>query len=153
MSDYWKGIANGRKPRMHIVCRNPSNRPQPGLHPFDCPNLIWEMKRAKRVQMTSRQLLTKNASEALQNRDNHLLDAAKMLTGTVRNPTEVPREEIIGGLMQGLDPFTTNLRGRFLMSKEAIEGKLGPDGKPREGRRVCCRGRVRTGLRPAERAG
>jgi hypothetical protein len=81
--------------------------------------------------MTSRQLLTTNASEALVNKNNHLLDPLKMLLGTLRNPTEVPRDEIIGGLMQGLDPFTSNLRGRFLMSKEAIEGKLGPDGKPR----------------------
>lgn len=131
MSDYWKGIAGGRKPRLHIVCRNPSDRPQPGMWPFDCPNLLWEMKRAKRVQMTSRQLLTKNASEALQNKSNHLLDCLKELTGTVRNPTEVPRDEIIGGLLQGLDPFTGGMRARFLMSREMMEGKLGPDGKPR----------------------
>jgi hypothetical protein len=132
MSEWWKGIAGGRKPRLHIVCRNPSDRPQPGLHPFDCPNLLWEMKRAKRVQMTSRQLLTKNASEALVNRNNHLLDPLKQILGTVRLPTEVPREEIIGGLLQGLDPFTGGMRARFLMSKEAQEGKLGPDGKPRK---------------------
>lgn len=61
-----------------------------------------------------------------------MLDCLKELTGTVRNPTEVPREEIISELLKGLDPFTTNLRGRFLMSKEALEGKLGPDGKPRK---------------------
>ena len=131
MSDWWKGIAGGRKPRLHIVCRNPSDRPQPGLHPFDCPNLLWEMKRAKRVQMTSRQLLTKNASEALVNKNNHLMDPLKYILGTVRNPTEVPSEEIIEGMLQGLDPFTAGLRGRFLMSTEALQGKLGLDGKPR----------------------
>ena len=131
MSDYWKGIANGRKPRLYIVCRNPSDRPQPGLHPFDCPNLIWEMKRAKRVQMTSRQLLTKNASEALVNKNNHMLDCAKMLTGTVRNPTEVPQDEIIAGQLVGLDAFTGGMRHRFLMSQEATSGKLGLDGKPK----------------------
>jgi hypothetical protein len=128
MSDWWKGIAGGRKPRLHIVCRNPSDRPQPGLHPFDCPNLLWEMKRAKRVQMTSRQLLTKNASEALVNKNNHLLDPLKQILGTVRNPTMISSEEIIAGLLTGLDPFTAGLRGRFLMSVEAQTGRLNPDG-------------------------
>jgi hypothetical protein len=128
MSDWWKGIAGGRKPRLHIVCRNPSDRPQPGLHPFDCPNLLWEMKRAKRVQMTSRQLLTKNASEALVNKNNHLLDPLKQILGTVRNPTMISSEEIIAGLLTGLDPFTAGMRGRFLMSVEAQTGRLNPDG-------------------------
>jgi hypothetical protein len=128
MSDWWKGIAGGRKPRLHIVCRNPSDRPQPGLHPFDCPNLLWEMKRAKRVQMTSRQLLTKNASEALVNKNNHLLDPLKQILGTVRNPTMISSEEIVAGQLHGLDPFTAGLRGRFLMSVEAQTGRLNIDG-------------------------
>jgi hypothetical protein len=132
MSDWWKGIAGGRKPRLHIVCRNPSDRPQPGLHPFDCPNLLWEMKRAKRVQMTSRQLLTKNASEALVNKNNHLLDPLKQILGTVRNPTAIPSEEIIAGQIEGLDMFAGPMRGRFLMSAEALGGKLGIDGKPKK---------------------
>lgn len=136
MSDWWKGIAGGRKPRLHIVCRNPSDRPQPGLHPFDCPNLLWEMKRAKRVQMTSRQLLTKNASEALVNKSNHLLDCLKMLLGTVKNPTEVPQDELIAAQLVGLDAFSGGMRHRFLMSQEAMSGKLGLDGKPKGKKKV-----------------
>jgi hypothetical protein len=98
MSDWWKGISGGRKPRLHIVCRNPSDRPQPGLHPFDCPNLLWEMKRAKRVQMTSRQLLTKNASEALVNKNNHLLDPC-LIAGTLVTARrgQVPIEQVVAG--------------------------------------------------------
>ena len=134
LSDWWRGISVGRKPRLYIVCRNPSDRPQPGMHPYDCPNLLWEMKRAKRVEMTSRQLLTKNASEALQNKNNHLIDPAKYLLNTVRNPTLIDSSEYIESQMQGLDPLTAGLRGRFLMSKEAMMGKLGPDGQPRSRR-------------------
>ena len=104
------------------------------MHPYDCPNLLWEMKRAKRVEMTSRQLLTKNASEALQNKNNHLIDPAKYLLNTVRNPTLIDSSEYIESQMQGLDPLTAGLRGRFLMSKEAMMGKLGPDGQPRSRR-------------------
>jgi hypothetical protein len=132
MSDWWRGIANGRKPRLYIVCRNPSDRPQPGLHPYDCPNLLWEMKRAKRVQMTSRQLLTKNPSEALQNKNNHLCDCFKQVLGTLRNPTEIPVDEEINEALAGLDAATGSMPARFLMSKLALQGKIDPQtGKPR----------------------
>jgi hypothetical protein len=132
MSDYWRGIAHGRKPRLYIVCRNPSDRPQPGLHPFDCPNLLWELKRAKRVEMTARQLLTKNANENLQDKNNHLRDCMKYLTGSLRNPTEIPVAELMDEKLVGLDALTAPLRARFLMSSMALTGKLGPDGQPRK---------------------
>ena len=129
MSDYWKGLARGMKPRLYIVCRNPSDRPQPGLHEYDCPNLLWEMKRAKRVQMTATQLLTKNASEALQNKNNHLLDCAKYLTGTLRSPTQIPFSETIEGELGKLDLQTAPFRARYLFSEAARTGKLTWDGK------------------------
>jgi hypothetical protein len=132
-SDFWRGISGGHKPRLKIVCRNPSDRPQPGLHPYDCPNLIWEMTRAKRVQMTAKQLQTRSQSEALQDRDNHQLDACKMLTGTVRSGTMVPFEEYLEERMQGVtDPLTQSMRSRFLMSEAMLSGKIGLDGKPRK---------------------
>ena len=131
MSDYWRGIANGRKPRLFIVCRNPSDRPQPGLHNYDCPNLIWEMKRAKRVQLTARQLLTRNASEALENKNNHAMDPLKMLTGKIRNATAVSPLEGHTEELEKLDDTTRPFRARFLMSNLALAGKLNPDGTPK----------------------
>ena len=128
--DYGAGLPTAAS-RGHIVCRNPSDRPQPGLHPYDCPNLLWELKRAKRVEMTARQLLTKNPSENLQDKNNHLRDCMKYLTGSLRNPTEVPLAEIMEEKLAGLDAMTAPLRARFLMSSMALTGKLGPDGKPR----------------------
>lgn len=140
MADWWRGISTldghwtGKKPRLYIVCRYPSDRPQPGLHEFDCPNLIWEMKRAKRVEMTSRQLLTRNPSEALQNKNNHVLDACKYLLGTLRNPTETDPNIALAAAIEGLQPFAAHIRNQWMMSDLAKQGKLGPDGKPRAGK-------------------
>jgi len=135
LSDFWRGIANGMKPRLYIVCRNPSDRPQPGLHPYDCPNLVWEMRRAKRVQLTARQLLTRNPSESLQDKNNHALDCLKEMTGTLRNPTDVPfEEELQEKLEQVTDPTTKVLRTRYLMTEAMLQGKIGPDGKVRHGK-------------------
>lgn len=135
ISDYWKGIATDPENiRLFIVCRNASDRPQPGMHPYDCPNLLWEMRRARRVQLTTRQLLTKNPSEQLQDKQNHAMDCLKELSGALRNPTEIPAMEAISEELSHLDPFTTNLRARFLMSDLAAQGKLGPDGKVRKGK-------------------
>lgn len=132
-SDFWRGIVNGQKPRLTIVCRNPSTRPQPGLHPYDCPNLVWEMRRAKRVQMTGKQLLTRNHSEALQDKENHALDCLKMMSGTIRSGTPVPFEEYLAERMEGVtDPLTQSMRARFLMSEAMLTGKIGLDGKPRK---------------------
>ena len=103
MADWWKGISTlegkptGVKPRLYIVCRTPSDRPQPGLHEFDCPNLVWEMKRAKRVQMTSRQLETRNPSEALQNKNNHAMDCLSLGTLIIARRGDVPIERIVAG--------------------------------------------------------
>ena len=134
-SDYWRGIAHGRKPRLYIVCRNPSDRPQPGMHPYDCPNLLWEMKRAKRVQLTARQLLTRNAAEGLQDRNNHAIDPLKYITGLLRNPTPIPAEEAIAEEMGKLDRFTGAIRARFLMANMDLKGRpIGPDGLPRKGK-------------------
>ena len=137
MSDYWRGITRGRRPRLFIVCRNPSDRPQPGLHQYDCPNLLWEMRRAKRVQMTSRQLLTRNPSEALENKNNHALDCMKEITGALRSPTEIPGAEELEDQLNNakLDPTTRQVRARFVLSKMAQEGKIDfRTGQPRKGK-------------------
>lgn len=123
LSDYWRGIANGRRPRLFIVCRNPSDRPQPGLHPFDCPNLLWELKRAKRVEMTARQLLTKSQNESLQDKNNHARDCLKYLTGLLRIGADIPALEGLQEQIEKLDPTTQHLRTRFLMSQETLQGR------------------------------
>jgi hypothetical protein len=73
---HWSDLEH-RAPSVRIVCRNWTETPQPGLHPWDCPNLLWELMRARRVKLTAQQLLSRNVSEALVDKDNHARDAMK----------------------------------------------------------------------------
>jgi len=73
---HWSDLEH-REPSVRIVCRNWTETPQPGLHPWDCPNLLWELMRARRVKLTAQQLLSRNVSEALVDKDNHARDAMK----------------------------------------------------------------------------
>lgn len=132
LSDFWGGIEQNVKPRLFIVCRNPSDRPQPGLHAYDCPNLLWELKRAKRVELSARQLLNKNASDAIVDRDNHIRDAAKYLTGTIRRGAAIPVDEEIQKQLEGLDPTTRAIRANILIQQKTKQGYMGPDGQWRK---------------------
>lgn len=73
---HWSNL-DTREPTLRIVCRNFSERPQPGLHNWDCPNLLWEMMRTRRVKLTAQQLLSRNTAEAIVDKDNHATDACK----------------------------------------------------------------------------
>jgi hypothetical protein len=117
LSDFWGGLINGERPRLFIVCRNPSDRPVPGLHPYDCPNLIWELKRARRVELSSRQLLTKNPSESIVDKTNHLRDCLKYITGTIRSGAKIPLNEEIEKQLVGLDPTTAAIRAQILINQ------------------------------------
>jgi hypothetical protein len=88
------------------------------------------MKRAKRVEMTSRQLLTRNPSEALQNRNNHLLDSCKMLLGTLRNSAQQDPNELVAAAVEGKDAFTAQIARQWIMSDLAKQGKLDAQGRP-----------------------
>ena len=78
MMAHWKDLDH-REPSLKIVCRNYSERPQLGLHDWDCPNLLWEMMRTRRVKLTAQQLLSRNSSEAIVDKDNHATDALKYI--------------------------------------------------------------------------
>jgi hypothetical protein len=84
---HWRDLEN-REPTLKIVCRNFSESPQPGLHDWDCPNLLWEMMRMRRVKLTAQQLLSRNTSEAIVQKDNHALDAAKYLVMSHPEPSK-----------------------------------------------------------------
>lgn len=134
LSDYWGGLARGKRPRVFIVCRTPSERPQPGLHEYDCPNLMWELKRAKRVEMTARQLLTKNPSDALVDKHNHARDAMKYLLGTLSNPAKKPLNEEMEEKLKNLtDPTTRSIFARHMFSDAVKKGQISWDGKQKKG--------------------
>jgi hypothetical protein len=84
---HWSNL-DIRDPTLKIVCRNYSERPQPGLHNWDCPNLLWELMRLRREKLTAQQLLSRNVSEAIVQKDNHAWDAlCKYLVMSHPEPT------------------------------------------------------------------
>jgi hypothetical protein len=90
---HWSNL-DKRAPSVKIVCRNYSEKPQPGLHQWDCPNLLWELMRTRRVKLTAQQLLSRNASEAIVDKDNHARDACKYLVMSHPEPTYKSIQEI-----------------------------------------------------------
>lgn len=90
---HWSNLEH-RKPSLKIVCRNYCERPQHGLHHWDCPNLLWEMLRTRRVKLSSQQLLSRNTSEAIVDKDNHAIDAAKYLTMSHPEPALRTQHEL-----------------------------------------------------------
>jgi hypothetical protein len=102
---HWSNLDN-REPSLKIVCRSPVERPQPGLHHWDCPNLLWEMMRTRRVKLTAQQLLSRNVAEAIVDKDNHATDACKYLVmshpePTVKTMREIAAEAIAPMVQQG----------------------------------------------------
>ena len=84
---HWSNLPE-RAPSVRIVCRNYAETPQYGLHQWDCPNLMWELMRSRRVQSTAQQLLTRNASEAIVDKDNHARDAMKYILMSHPEPSQ-----------------------------------------------------------------
>ena len=57
---HWANL-DERDPTIRIVCRTSSERPQPGLHQWDSPNLLWELMRTRRVKLSAQQLMSRNS--------------------------------------------------------------------------------------------
>ena len=85
---HWSDL-DKRTPSVRIVCRKGlyQDKPQPGLHHRDCPNLLWELMVARRVKLTAQQLLSRNTSEAIVDKDNHACDAMKYLIMSLPEPS------------------------------------------------------------------
>lgn len=90
---HWHNL-DTREPSLRIVCRNFSERPQYGLHNWDCPNLLWELMRLRREKLTAQQLLTRNVSEAIVQKDNHAFDAGKYFWMSHPEPSQKTARQI-----------------------------------------------------------
>jgi hypothetical protein len=108
LSNHWKDLAH-REPNLFIVCRNPSDRLQPGLHPYDCPNLLWELLRTRRAQLSATQMTSKNPTEKIVDKQNHARDAFKYLYFSVRRAAEVPLGERLQKVVEGLNPTSAQM--------------------------------------------
>jgi hypothetical protein len=85
---HWADLEH-REPTVKIVCSEAmySDTPQFGLHQWGCPNLLWELMRTRRQKLTAQQLLSRNASEAIVDKDNHARDAMKYLIMSQPEPS------------------------------------------------------------------
>jgi hypothetical protein len=87
------------EPTLKIICPYDYSRKRFGLFVDGCPNLLWELMRTRREQLTASQLMRKNPTEAIVDKDNHLRDALKYILLSLPSPSEKPlsqeRDEII----------------------------------------------------------
>jgi hypothetical protein len=83
-----------RKPSLRIVCRNYEDKPQPGLHHWDSPNLLWEMLQARKKKLSAVQLMQSNPTEEIIDKDNHAEDAEKYLIMTLPEPAQKTPHEL-----------------------------------------------------------
>lgn len=79
------------EPSLKILCPKRSQdiaQPNYGVHNEGCPNLLWELRRTRRDELTPTQLAKKNPTEKIVDRDNHLRDCLKYLSLTLPEPAQ-----------------------------------------------------------------
>jgi hypothetical protein len=92
LMQHWATL-DRREPTVRIVCRNRSEQPQYGLHSWDCPNLLWELMRCRREKLSAQQLLSRNISERIVDKDNHARDAMKYVLMSLPEPSPIGAED------------------------------------------------------------
>jgi hypothetical protein len=78
---HWMNL-DQREPTLKIVCPKAMQdiaKPDYGIVNGGCPNLLWELRRARRAERTPTQLATQNPTEKIVDKDNHLRDCLKYL--------------------------------------------------------------------------
>ena len=127
---HWMNL-NQREPTLKIVCPTRLRdiaKPQYGVHNEGCPNLLWELRRARRAESTPNQLMNRNPTEKIVDKDNHLRDCLKYLLLTMPDPAEKSWEmkaaEAIAPLVTAGD--FTSAHVRYLQMKAVAEGSDRP---------------------------
>ena len=85
---HWMNL-DQREPTLKIVCPKRLQdiaKPNYGIVNGGCPNLLWELRRARREELTPTQLTRKNPTEKIVDKDNHLRDCLKYLVLTLPEP-------------------------------------------------------------------
>jgi len=86
---HWRDL-DYHEPTLKIICPHDYSRKRFGLFSDGCPNLLWELMRTRREQLTASQLMRKNPTEAIVDKDNHLRDALKYILLSLPSPSEKP---------------------------------------------------------------
>jgi len=125
---HWSNL-DRREPTVKIVCHNYVERPEYGLHNWSCPNLLWELMRTRRDKLTAQQLLRRNVSEAIVQKDDHARDSMKYVLLSHPEPTPKSNEEIIAEHIKPLAEARdlTSARIRAQQKREALDEDRDPD--------------------------
>lgn len=136
---HWKDLdKDGVMPKLYIVCRFPdADTPRPGLHNWDSPNLLWEMMRTRKKKLTAQQLMAKNPSEEIVDKDNHARDAMlKYCLMNMPEPTEKTKEMVLAERLAHIpktDPTSRMIVGERVLAEleDDEDGEDIPMGRPR----------------------
>jgi len=93
---HWMNL-DQREPTLKIVCPKRLQdiaKPDYGIVNGGCPNLPWELRRARREELSATQLARKNPTEKIVDKDNHLRDCLKYLVLTLPEPAFKTAKEI-----------------------------------------------------------
>jgi len=105
---HWLNLED-RAPTLKILC--PRNlreiqRPFYGLHNDGCPNLLWELRQARREELSAGQLLHRNPTERIVDKNNHLRDCLKYICLSMPEPTQSTWSVRAREAMKTMDPTT-----------------------------------------------
>ena len=115
-----------REPALKIVCprhKRDIQRPLYGLHNDGCPNLLWELRRARREELSSAQLVHRNPTERIVDKDNHLRDALKYICLSLPEPAKRSALMRAQQAVEGLDPSTAMVRWNQIIGEFEDEEK------------------------------
>jgi hypothetical protein len=128
---HWHDLDN-REPTLKIVCpreKRDISRPIYGIHNDGCPNLLWELRRTRRAELSASQLVLRNPTERIVDKDNHLRDALKYLCLALPAPTEKTEEIKARQAMALIPPEDITSRmihfGHAFLAQEKKEPMIG----------------------------
>lgn len=131
---HWSNL-DRRAPSVRIVCRNFSDKPQHGLHNWDCPNLLWELMRTRRQKLTAQQLLSRNASEAIVAKDEHARDCMKYILMSHPEPAFKTAQQVASEMVKPLAE-AGDLTSSLIRYQQKMQEQEGVNNRPaRIGRR------------------
>ncbi|HEY6351994.1 MAG TPA: hypothetical protein VI636_21575 [Candidatus Angelobacter sp.] len=147
--DHWLDL-DRREPTLRIVCPTglrDISKPIFGVHNQGCPNLVWELRQARRVQLSAGQLVDHNPSEKIVDRNNHLRDCLKYLCLFLHEPTSKTPEQQANEAIKDIpksDPTSRMIRWQdaYLKAKAADDAPAVP-----MGRRAATKQRIRNALK------
>jgi len=119
------------------------------MHKWGCPNLLWELMRCRRQKLTAQQLLNRNASEAIVDKDNHAIDAMKYVLMSHPEPSRKPVERRVAerlAELQKTDPTAAALSLSRVLAEEQEEEETEPSFYGGNARRLFAEMRRRRGL-------